>query len=155
MSCMEIDLITHSQQIPANLFTFDHLKPAEVTEDITLDAVHLSFLFTLRLVENHERGNELAIYVFSTAICSCVPFPGNDDWPKESEICFLILRYVRVVPPYQGIRIGWTGTALFIGIPTVRELFSRKDHRPCAGSGQIVRSFIVLIVAEPVRVHPE
>src|SRR6185369_13667776 len=155
MCGMKIDLITHPQQIPANVFTLVHLQSAKVAEYVTVDAVHLPPLLTFRLVENNESGDKLTINIHRAAVWSGSPALSNNDWPEQPEICLLILADVGVVPPDKRTRICRTRAAFFIGIPTVREASSGRDLGSRTRTRQIVGAFIVLVVTKSVRVHPK
>src|SRR5262249_7917032 len=117
--------------------------------------MHQSSLFAFGLIKNDECCDELTIDIQWAAIGPCLSPFGNNDWPEQSEIRLPIIGNMRVIPPNKRGRIGWPRAAFLIREPTVPEFSSWRNLGSSSWVRRIVRPFIIFVVAEPMRMHPE
>ena len=152
MRRVQINFVPHSQQIPAHLFTLLHGQTREIAEDIAVDGVKHSGRLASHFIEDHERGNELAIHIFWRSIRIGFAFRGNNDRPQQSGVRLKAWVHMGVVPPNDRAWLPRPGTAGFCGKPAIREFTSGSDPITFA-ERKVERTFAVLVITQPMRMH--
>src|ERR1700678_2395667 len=63
MRSVQIDFVSHPQQIPAHFLSLLHGQAGKIAEDQTVDGIKLAGRLDSRLIEDHERGDKLTVNV--------------------------------------------------------------------------------------------
>ncbi len=92
MRSMQIFLAPRAQQIPADSFSLLHRQRGQVSEDVAIDTVELSRVFSFELIKHHEQGHKLTVHIFGTAVGIRLALGGDDNGTEQPGICFLSIR---------------------------------------------------------------
>src|SRR5579884_1138528 len=151
---MQVYLIAHAEDIPADLFAVVHDEPRQVAEDVAVNAVHKAPFFPISLIEDHKHGDEFTIHILRAAIRVGHPLPRNYYWTQKTGVDVICCIHMGVVPPDYGIGIRGTGSTLLICQPGIGEAAARRHRRP--GTSRVVMSpLIVFIVPYTVGMNAE
>src|SRR5215813_2264527 len=131
---------------------FFHDQSRQVAKYITVDRMKHARVFTSEFVEDHERGDELAVDILRRAVRCGFAFGCDDNRAQKTGIRFAWLIRVGVIPPYdrRGLRLPWT--AAFVREPMISKTTTGHDART-RSEGQIRGSFTCLVISESVRMN--
>src|SRR5581483_3276580 len=118
---VQVNLITHAEQIPANTLSLLHHKSGEVAEDISVNRVIQTVGLAAELVEDHKQGHEFAIDIFGRAVGPRFAFGSDDDRAEKAGVGFDGLVGAAVIPPDERTWIGFPGAARLIRKPVIGE----------------------------------
>src|SRR5262245_24075136 len=109
---------------------------------------------------NEERGHKLLIYIFRRGIGRRPggPFAGDDDRTKQPTAGLCRLKDMGVIPPHPGARLARSRATVGISTPGVVKAFARGHFASSPGRlfrihPKVMSPLIVLVVAEPMRMH--
>src|SRR5882757_5691792 len=152
MRRVQVNLIPHSQQIPAYLLPLFHRQARKIAKYETINGIKLSLRFAPHLVEDHESCNKFAVDILRRPIGLGFAFRGNDDWAQQAGVDLVGGIHMAVIPPHDRTRLPRAGSATFVSKPVVSKTSSWRD--PVALSEwNIERAFTILVVTQAVRMH--
>ena len=119
MRSVQVDLISHSQQVPAHFLSLLHGQAGEIAEDETVDGIKLTRGFASHFIEDHEGGNKFAVNIFGRSVGIRFAFRGNDDRPQQSGVDLNARVDVGVIPPHDGTGLPRARSAGLVGEPVI------------------------------------
>src|SRR5262249_48599354 len=126
-----------------------HDQAWEIPENISVDRVEQTRIFSLHLIEDHEQNNEFALHIFWRAVGTGHTFCRDDDRPQQPGIDLPLCFHVCVVPPNNRTGITRHRTAVSIRQPTVGKAATGRYSRS-RSIRSVNRAFVILVIVKSV-----
>src|SRR5579863_8546373 len=101
MGSVQVDLVPHTEQVPAHPFSLLCIQTGEIAENESIDRIEQARRLPCHLVENHEGSNKLSINVLGRSVWICLALRRNDDGSEQSGVDLDAWINVGVIPPHD------------------------------------------------------